>query len=80
MLCIVEVILTSCFEVYFSLQHVNVTLIFSHLKVEVTRDPSRLLMPTAGWSERLKEQGPSGGGQVFKMPHRAVPSWRQGLF
>ncbi|BFZ01541.1 hypothetical protein BsWGS_04580 [Bradybaena similaris] len=49
-------------------------------QVEVTRDPSRLLMPTAGWNERLKEQGPSGGGQVFKMPHRAVPSWRQGLF
>ncbi|XP_046335321.2 coiled-coil domain-containing protein 112-like [Haliotis rufescens] len=45
----------------------------------VPRDPTRLYKPTKGWKERLKEPGPSGGGQVLQMPHRAVPSWRQGL-
>ncbi|XP_067667298.1 coiled-coil domain-containing protein 112-like isoform X2 [Haliotis asinina] len=45
----------------------------------VPRDPDRLYKPTKGWKERLKEPGPIGGGQVLQMPHRAVPSWRQGL-
>ncbi|XP_071096216.1 coiled-coil domain-containing protein 112-like [Haliotis cracherodii] len=45
----------------------------------VPRDPTRLYKPTKGWKERLKEPGPSGGGQMLQMPHRAVPSWRQGL-
>ncbi|XP_059179048.1 coiled-coil domain-containing protein 112-like [Physella acuta] len=52
----------------------------SQVQVEVQRDPNRLLQPTAGWKERLKDQGPSGSGPVINMPHRAVPSWRQGLF
>ncbi|XP_072243061.1 coiled-coil domain-containing protein 112 [Leuresthes tenuis] len=45
----------------------------------VNRDPSRLIRPTEGWQERMKHIGPSGGGPVLQMFHRAVPSWRQGL-
>ncbi|XP_029915148.1 coiled-coil domain-containing protein 112 isoform X2 [Myripristis murdjan] len=50
-------------------------------KVEghISRDPSRLTRPTKGWEERMKHIGPSGGGPVLQMFHRAVPSWRQGL-
>ncbi|XP_048736048.2 coiled-coil domain-containing protein 112-like [Ostrea edulis] len=47
--------------------------------VEVDRDPNRLLKPTAGWTSRLKDKGSSGSGPVLHMPHRAVPSWRQGM-
>uniref|UniRef100_A0A668APD8 Coiled-coil domain containing 112 n=1 Tax=Myripristis murdjan TaxID=586833 RepID=A0A668APD8_9TELE len=45
----------------------------------ISRDPSRLTRPTKGWEERMKHIGPSGGGPVLQMFHRAVPSWRQGL-
>ncbi|KAM9394263.1 coiled-coil domain-containing protein 112 [Pholidichthys leucotaenia] len=45
----------------------------------VRRDHSRLTQPTKGWQERMKHIGPSGGGPVLKMFHRAVPTWRQGL-
>ncbi|XP_022052538.1 coiled-coil domain-containing protein 112 [Acanthochromis polyacanthus] len=45
----------------------------------VSRDPSRLTRPTKGWQERMKHVGPSGGGPVLQMFHRAVPTWRQGL-
>ncbi|KAM7416785.1 hypothetical protein PAMA_018716 [Pampus argenteus] len=45
----------------------------------ISRDPSRLTRPTKGWEERMKNIGPSGGGPVLQMFHRAVPSWRQGL-
>ncbi|KAG7489708.1 hypothetical protein JOB18_018327 [Solea senegalensis] len=45
----------------------------------VSRDPSRLTRPTKGWEERMKHIGPSGGGPLLQMFHRAVPSWRQGL-
>ncbi|XP_053181507.1 coiled-coil domain-containing protein 112 [Scomber japonicus] len=45
----------------------------------VTRDPTRLSRPTKGWQERMKNIGPSGGGPVLQMFHKAVPSWRQGL-
>ncbi|XP_040898349.1 coiled-coil domain-containing protein 112 [Toxotes jaculatrix] len=45
----------------------------------VSRDPSRLTRPTKGWEERMKHIGPSGGGPVLQMFHRAVPTWRQGL-
>ncbi|XP_027022589.2 coiled-coil domain-containing protein 112 [Tachysurus fulvidraco] len=50
-------------------------------KVEghISRDPSRLWKPTKGWEERTKEIGPSGGGPVYHMFHRAIPTWRQGL-
>ncbi|GFO13549.1 coiled-coil domain-containing protein 112-like [Plakobranchus ocellatus] len=51
----------------------------SQVQVQVSRDPSRLLRPTSGWKERLKDKKPSGGGQIIHMPHRAIPSWRQGL-
>ncbi|XP_070689926.1 coiled-coil domain-containing protein 112 [Pempheris klunzingeri] len=46
---------------------------------QVHRDPSRLIRPTKGWAERVKHIGPSGGGPVLQMFHRAVPTWRQGL-
>ncbi|XP_069555440.1 coiled-coil domain-containing protein 112 [Brachyistius frenatus] len=45
----------------------------------VSRDPSRLSRPTKGWQERMKHIGPSGGGPVLQLFHRAVPTWRQGL-
>ncbi|XP_031164816.1 coiled-coil domain-containing protein 112 isoform X1 [Sander lucioperca] len=45
----------------------------------ISRDPSRLTRPTKGWEERMKHIGPSGGGPVLQMFHRAVPTWRQGL-
>ncbi|XP_029019320.1 coiled-coil domain-containing protein 112 isoform X2 [Betta splendens] len=45
----------------------------------ISRDPSRLTRPTKGWEERMKQVGPSGGGPVLHMFHRAVPTWRQGL-
>ncbi|XP_006886737.1 PREDICTED: coiled-coil domain-containing protein 112-like [Elephantulus edwardii] len=50
-------------------------------KVEnnVTRDPSRLYKPTRGWEERTKKIGPTGSGPLLYIPHRAIPSWRQGL-
>ncbi|GFR78305.1 coiled-coil domain-containing protein 112-like [Elysia marginata] len=51
----------------------------SRVEVHVSRDPNRLLQPTSGWKERLKDKKPSGGGRVIHMPHRATPSWRQGL-
>ncbi|KAL5004978.1 hypothetical protein ScPMuIL_018434 [Solemya velum] len=50
----------------------------SQVEVEVDRDPNRLYQPTAGWKARLKEVGPTGAGPMLHMPHRAVPSWRQG--
>nr|XP_003404536.1 coiled-coil domain-containing protein 112 [Loxodonta africana] len=50
-------------------------------KVEnnVSRDPSRLYKPTKGWEERTKKIGPTGSGPLLYIPHRAIPSWRQGL-
>lgn len=50
-------------------------------KVEnnVSRDPSRLYKPTKGWEERTKKIGPSGSGPLLHIPHRAIPSWRQGI-
>ncbi|XP_023859057.1 coiled-coil domain-containing protein 112 isoform X4 [Salvelinus sp. IW2-2015] len=48
-------------------------------EAHISRDPSRLCKPTKGWEERTKEIGPTGGGPVLQMFHRAVPSWRQGL-
>ncbi|KAM6474634.1 coiled-coil domain-containing protein 112 isoform 1-T1 [Liasis olivaceus] len=47
--------------------------------INVTRDPYRLYRPTKVWEERTKEIGPVGAGPVLYIPHRAVPSWRQGL-
>ncbi|ELK11574.1 Coiled-coil domain-containing protein 112 [Pteropus alecto] len=50
-------------------------------KVEnnVSRDPSRLYKPTKGWEERTKKIGPSGSGPLLHIPHRAIPTWRQGV-
>lgn len=50
-------------------------------KVEnnVSRDPSRLYKPTKGWEERIKNLGPTGSGPLLHIPHRAIPTWRQGL-
>ncbi|XP_028851721.1 coiled-coil domain-containing protein 112 [Denticeps clupeoides] len=48
-------------------------------EAHISRDPARLWRPTKGWEERLKDIGPTGGGPVLQMFHRAVPSWRQGL-
>ncbi|XP_030620920.1 LOW QUALITY PROTEIN: coiled-coil domain-containing protein 112 [Chanos chanos] len=49
------------------------------VEVHIKRDPCRLWKPTKGWEERTKEIGPTGGGPVYQMFHRAVPTWRQGL-
>lgn len=52
----------------------------SQVEVNVSRDPSRLYKLTAGWEQRKKDgPGASGSGPTLHMPHRAVPSWRQGL-
>ncbi|RMX58149.1 hypothetical protein pdam_00000202 [Pocillopora damicornis] len=52
----------------------------SQVEVNVSRDPSRLYKLTAGWEQRKKEgPGTAGHGPSLHMPHRAVPSWRQGL-
>ncbi|EHB15404.1 Coiled-coil domain-containing protein 112 [Heterocephalus glaber] len=50
-------------------------------KVEnnVSRDPSRLYKSTKGWEERTKSIGPTGSGPLLHIPHRAVPTWRQGI-
>lgn len=50
-------------------------------KVEnhVSRDPSRLYKPTKGWEERAKKIGPTGSGPLLHIPHRAIPTWRQGV-
>ncbi|XP_069348352.1 coiled-coil domain-containing protein 112 [Eulemur rufifrons] len=50
-------------------------------KVEnhVSRDPSRLYKPTKVWEERTKNIGPTGSGPLLHIPHRAVPTWRQGI-
>ncbi|XP_042789278.1 coiled-coil domain-containing protein 112 [Panthera leo] len=50
-------------------------------KVEnnVSRDPSRLYRPTKGWEERTKKTGPTGSGPLLQIPHRAIPTWRQGV-
>ncbi|XP_036136128.1 coiled-coil domain-containing protein 112 [Molossus molossus] len=50
-------------------------------KVEnnVSRDSSRLYKPTKGWEERTKKIGPTGSGPLLRIPHRAIPTWRQGV-
>ncbi|XP_048190178.1 coiled-coil domain-containing protein 112 isoform X1 [Perognathus longimembris pacificus] len=50
-------------------------------KVEnnVSRDPSRLYKATKGWEERTKNIGPTGSGPLLHIPHRAIPTWRQGI-
>ncbi|XP_047732036.1 coiled-coil domain-containing protein 112 isoform X2 [Prionailurus viverrinus] len=50
-------------------------------KVEsnISRDPSRLYRPTKGWEERTKKTGPTGSGPLLQIPHRAIPTWRQGI-
>ncbi|XP_069887595.1 coiled-coil domain-containing protein 112 [Dipodomys merriami] len=50
-------------------------------KVEnnVSRDPSRLYKATKGWEERTKSIGPTGSGPLLHIPHRAIPTWRQGI-
>ncbi|XP_042310798.1 coiled-coil domain-containing protein 112 isoform X2 [Sceloporus undulatus] len=51
----------------------------STVELNVTRDPYRLYRPTKVWEERMKEIGPEGSGPLLHIPHRAIPSWRQGL-
>ncbi|XP_014399775.1 PREDICTED: coiled-coil domain-containing protein 112 isoform X2 [Myotis brandtii] len=45
----------------------------------VSRDPSRLYKPTKGWEERTKNLGPTSSGPLLHIPHRAIPTWRQGV-
>ncbi|XP_069820689.1 coiled-coil domain-containing protein 112 isoform X2 [Dendropsophus ebraccatus] len=49
------------------------------VQVHVDRDPSRLCKLTKGWEERCKNIGPTGSAPLLQIPHRAVPTWRQGL-
>ncbi|XP_074851308.1 coiled-coil domain-containing protein 112 isoform X2 [Carettochelys insculpta] len=49
------------------------------VEVHVTRDPSRLYKPTKGWEERTKDIGPTDVKPLLYIPHRAIPTWRQGL-
>ncbi|XP_057589453.1 coiled-coil domain-containing protein 112-like isoform X2 [Hippopotamus amphibius kiboko] len=45
----------------------------------VSGDPSRLYKPTKGWEEWTKKIGPTGSGPLLHIPHRAIPTWRQGV-
>ncbi|XP_038625912.1 coiled-coil domain-containing protein 112 [Tachyglossus aculeatus] len=49
------------------------------VEVNVSRDPSRLHRLTKGWEEKVKEKRPVNEGPLMTIPHRAVPTWRQGL-
>ncbi|XP_077200440.1 coiled-coil domain-containing protein 112 isoform X2 [Paroedura picta] len=49
------------------------------VEINVSRDPCRLYKPTKVWEERTKEIGPVGTEPLMHIPHRAVPTWRQGL-
>ncbi|XP_015271785.1 PREDICTED: coiled-coil domain-containing protein 112 [Gekko japonicus] len=49
------------------------------VEMNVSRDPCRLYKPTKVWEERTKEIGPVGAEPLMHIPHRAVPTWRQGL-
>ncbi|XP_009574652.1 PREDICTED: coiled-coil domain-containing protein 112 [Fulmarus glacialis] len=49
------------------------------VEIHVTRDRSRLYRPTKGWEERKKEHAPTASERLLRVPHRAVPAWRQGL-
>ncbi|XP_065192753.1 coiled-coil domain-containing protein 112-like [Sycon ciliatum] len=55
----------------------------SQVQVNVERDPSRLTKMTAGWEERrrqtVEQRNRDTTGPLLSMPHRAVPTWRQGL-
>ncbi|CAB4031945.1 Hypothetical predicted protein [Paramuricea clavata] len=52
----------------------------SQVEVHAKRDPSRLLKLTEGLKERKKATpNPGSSGPVMHMPHRAVPTWRQGM-
>ncbi|XP_072372584.1 coiled-coil domain-containing protein 112-like isoform X4 [Scyliorhinus torazame] len=46
---------------------------------QIQRDPSRLFKPTKGWAEHIKDTGQNNGGPMLFLPHRAIPSWRQGI-
>uniref|UniRef100_A0A673SQS6 Coiled-coil domain containing 112 n=1 Tax=Suricata suricatta TaxID=37032 RepID=A0A673SQS6_SURSU len=45
----------------------------------ISKDPSRVYRPTKGWEERTKKTGPTGSGSLPHIPHRAIPTWRQGV-
>ncbi|KAM6227027.1 coiled-coil domain-containing protein 112 isoform 2-T2 [Spheniscus humboldti] len=49
------------------------------VEIHVARDRSRLYRPTKGWEERTKEVAPTASEPLLRIPHRAIPAWRQGL-
>ncbi|GAB0205484.1 coiled-coil domain-containing protein 112 [Grus japonensis] len=49
------------------------------VEIHVARDRSRLYRPTKGWEERMKEIAPAASELFLRIPHRAIPAWRQGL-
>ncbi|KAM9262343.1 coiled-coil domain-containing protein 112 isoform 1-T1 [Morus bassanus] len=49
------------------------------VEIHVTRDHSRLYRPTKAWEEHVKEMAPTASEPLLRVPHRAVPAWRQGL-
>ncbi|XP_055646446.1 coiled-coil domain-containing protein 112 isoform X1 [Falco peregrinus] len=49
------------------------------VEIHVTRDQTRLYRPTKGWEEHMKETAPSAAEPQSRIPHRAIPPWRQGL-
>ncbi|XP_053330258.1 coiled-coil domain-containing protein 112 [Spea bombifrons] len=57
----------------------RLALLKEKVEVHVERDPSRLCKLTKGWEERCREIGPTGSAPLLHIPHRAVPTWRQGL-
>ncbi|KAM6036229.1 coiled-coil domain-containing protein 112 [Theristicus caerulescens] len=49
------------------------------VEIHVTRDRPRLHRPTRGWAEHAKERAPTASEPLLRIPHRAVPPWRQGF-
>ena len=50
---------------------------FKLSEFQVEKDPTRLYKMTQTWKERLKTPRAESCGPLNRIPHLAVPSWRQ---
>ncbi len=46
-------------------------------KIEVESDPTRLYKMTDVWKNRLKSPRIDINQPIIRIPHRAIPNWRQ---
>jgi hypothetical protein len=56
-----------------------IPLLTVQVEVTATRDPARLLQPTASAIARLRDDSRSGGRCYAEAPRLAVPDWRKGV-